>query len=178
MTFGSALADKQNRIAQILSTTPAEIASFKSGVDVFQQATGRPSYGGNFGQNQYNPNLGNFGQMPIGLASGLMGEVGQNVRTFQGLQSQKKDWADYLGQVTGAIGNLGSAAGGIAMCWVAREVYGEDNPKWLQFRNWLFKESPSLVFHSYRIFGPYIAKFIKNKPRLKSLIRKWMDSKI
>ena len=30
----------------------------------------------------------------------------------------------------GAVGQIGAAAAPIVLCWVAREVYGETNPKW------------------------------------------------
>jgi hypothetical protein len=108
LTFGDRYAAKQNQISNILAQTPAQLASFKSGVDVFQQATGRPSYGQNFGQGQYNTQQGQFGSVPVGLAQNLFGEVGQNVRNFQNIDAQKKDWADYLGQVTSSVGNLTS----------------------------------------------------------------------
>lgn len=75
------------------------------------------------------------------------------------------------------IGSFGGA-GGIAACWVAREVYGVDNPKWVEFRNWLAIESPAWFRNLYVKFGERFAEFISNKPTLKNIIRKWMDSKI
>jgi hypothetical protein len=64
------------------------------------------------------------------------------------------------------------------MCWVAREVYGEDNPMWLLFRDWLDDEAPSWFKATYLKYGERFAKFIKDKPRLKKVIRNWMTSKI
>jgi len=63
-------------------------------------------------------------------------------------------------------------------CWVAREVYGEDNPKWLQFRDWVTYKAPAWFRNSYDKYGETFAQFISNKPRTKELIRKWMDTKI
>jgi hypothetical protein len=63
-------------------------------------------------------------------------------------------------------------------CWVAREVYGTDNPKWLQFREWLLGYSPSWFRNLYIKHGEKFAKFISNKPFVKNIIRKWMDTKI
>ena len=63
-------------------------------------------------------------------------------------------------------------------CWVAREVYGADNPKWLQFREWMLTEASDILRNYYIEYGERIAEWIRNKPRIKAIIRKWMDSKI
>lgn len=80
---------------------------------------------------------------------------------------------------------LGSAAGfgkaaapGGFFCWVAREVYGEDNPKWLQFREWMLTKASDNLRNFYIEYGERIAESIRNKPKIKSIIRKWMDGKI
>ena len=65
-----------------------------------------------------------------------------------------------------------------AACWVAREVYGVDNPKWLQFREWMLTEASDILRNYYIEYGERIAEWIRNKPRIKAIIRKWMDSKI
>jgi len=83
----------------------------------------------------------------------------------------------------GIMSGIGSAAGGLLgntslFCWVAREVYGEHNPAWKMFRMWMFLESPSWFFKLYKNYGERFANFIADKPRLKAVIRKWMDSKI
>jgi hypothetical protein len=81
-----------------------------------------------------------------------------------------------FGAVAGLAGSLGGAA--IKRCWVAREVYGANNPKWLIFRNWLDVLSPFWFRAIYLTFGERFAKFISDKPRLKARIRAWMDTKI
>jgi hypothetical protein len=73
---------------------------------------------------------------------------------------------------------LGGAASAIPFCWVAREVYGIENPKWLEFRYWMLNDAPSWFRNLYVKYGERIAKFISNKPRIKSIIRKWMNTKI
>ena len=82
----------------------------------------------------------------------------------------------------GLFQGLGSLGGGIAQgfigCWVAREVYGPTNPSWLRFRLWMFSESPDWFFKLYNKYGERFASWISDKPRIKSFIRKWMDSKI
>jgi hypothetical protein len=83
----------------------------------------------------------------------------------------------------GMIGSLGGAAlkaapALLALCWVAREVYGEANPRWIDFRSWMLECAPKWFLSLYIRFGERVARFISNKPRLKSAIKIWMDSKI
>jgi hypothetical protein len=73
---------------------------------------------------------------------------------------------------------LGKVVPGGIFCWVAREVYGEDNPKWLQFREWMLTKASDNLRNFYTEYGERIAESIRNKPKIKSIIRKWMDSKI
>jgi hypothetical protein len=68
------------------------------------------------------------------------------------------------------------AAGGA--CWVARAVYGEFNPMWLAFREWLYTKAPKWFVKLYEKYGERFADWISDKPRIKNLIRKWMDSRI
>jgi hypothetical protein len=75
------------------------------------------------------------------------------------------------------IGSM-SGTGGIFACWVAREVYGADNPKWLEFREWMFTKASDNLRNFYLEYGERIAKSIRNKPKIKAVIRKWMDRKI
>ena len=57
----------------------------------------------------------------------------------------------------GMLGSLGGAALGAGaklgaasmMCWVAREVYGIYNPKWLQFREWMLTKASDNLRNFY-----------------------------
>jgi hypothetical protein len=70
-------------------------------------------------------------------------------------------------------GGASLAAGG---CWVAREVYGEDNPEWMVFRQWLFTEAPEWFRDLYLQEGERFAEFISDKPVLKSIVKMAMDT--
>jgi hypothetical protein len=48
----------------------------------------------------------------------------------------------------------------------------------LQFREWLNHKAPRWFDRLYIKYGERFAKFISNKPRLKEIIRKWMDNRI
>ena len=73
---------------------------------------------------------------------------------------------------------IGGVASAIPFCWVAREVYGIENPQWLEFREWMLNDAPSWLRNLYLKYGERTAKFISNKPLVKSIIRKWMNTKI
>ena len=84
------------------------------------------------------------------------------------------------GSTSNGIGGLLSGIGAVAtaFCWVAREVYGEDNPRWLAFREWMFTRAPAWFFNLYATHGEAFAEWLKDKPTIKALIRKWMDGRI
>lgn len=63
-------------------------------------------------------------------------------------------------------------------CWVAREVYGEDNPKWEAFRYWLINRAPDWLRSLYIKRGPRLARLLKTRPQLKEAIKSWMDSQL
>jgi hypothetical protein len=93
---------------------------------------------------------------------------------FAGAQEQARG-----AMIGGALSGLGAIGGGFASkCWVAREVYGENNPKWMLFREWLNNHAPKWFDSLYVKHGEKFAIWIANKPLLKSVIRKWMDSRI
>jgi hypothetical protein len=143
-------------------------------------------YGGNTLSNQFD------------LSSALTGpqvfdpNTGTNVALMQGsnladYQSanyavQEQSRADRSAARLGLIGNILGAGAEIAVakidCWVAREVYGESNPRWIQFREWLFNAAPGWFRALYLAHGERFAKFISNKPRLKTVIYKWMEKRI
>jgi hypothetical protein len=80
-----------------------------------------------------------------------------------------------------AIGSLISTIGTIAMfggkfpCWVAREVYGDNDMRWFIFRTWLHYKAPKWFNKLYLTHGEKYAKFISNKPVLKWCTKQLMD---
>ncbi len=63
-------------------------------------------------------------------------------------------------------------------CWVARAVYGSGNPRWLVFRVWLLSKSPAWFRWLYLRHGQRFASWLDDKPRLRYLIRRWMDKRV
>jgi len=121
---------------------------------------------GPMGPQLFDPNVG------INMA---LQQRGQDV-TFQGMQAQANAAQD--AGAMGMLGNIAMAGATYAACWVAREVYGIESGKWLQFREWMLDDSPSWFRKLYLKYGERFAKFISNKPRIKSIIRNWMNTKI
>lgn len=81
--------------------------------------------------------------------------------------------AAIMGSIFGAAGNVGSAAVG---CWVAREVYGPNNPRWLKMREWMLYRAPRALRAFYLEHGPKIADFIKDKPEEKARLHELMEA--
>ena len=178
--FGEVLARRQFTDQY---TQPAFQMNRALAGDIGSTILGRPSAGLAMGG-------GLLGQAQ-GLAAGPMGpqlfdpNVGVNMALQQRSQDMTLMGARAQADATRAAGRS-SAMGEIAAaavpfllgCWVAREVYGEHNPRWLEFRHWLFTKSPSWFKDLYMKHGERFAKFISTKPFIKKLIRKWMDTKI
>jgi hypothetical protein len=89
------------------------------------------------------------------------------------MATQQANATRSAGMMSG-LATLGSAA--IMFCWVAREVYGKDNPKWLVFREWMLTCAPDWLYDLYMKHGEGFAKFISDKPLLKWMVRKTMDA--
>jgi hypothetical protein len=148
----------------------------------------QPMYAGAFGgqavnnalasQQQAGPQLFNpESQTGMGSIYGAynaqMGLAGANA---QANAAKSAGMSGMFGSIAGGV--LGGLAKAIPFCWVAREVYGEHNPAWMLFRDWMLNDAPKWMLGLYITFGEQFANFISNKPTLKNIIRKWMNSKI
>ena len=63
-------------------------------------------------------------------------------------------------------------------CWVARAVYGAENPRWRLFRYWLLHHAPAWFRSGYLRHGPRVARWLDRLPALKPVVRYWMDRRI
>lgn len=115
-----------------------------------------------------------YGSQANYLASTYGAQVGAISRQPNAFQN----FATAAGGLKDLAGGFGALASAGVFCWVAREVYGIENPKWLQFREWMLTKASENLRNYYIKHGEKIAKSIRNKPRIKAIIRKWMDSKI
>lgn len=162
-------------------------------VDPWQALTGISSGAGaggfNVGQQGFN-NAGTSGLQNIDPSSGVnlaltnsanLANYNSNIYASDAAM-YGADKAASAQKSSGIFGGLGSALGGLAsaipFCWVAREVYGAGNPKWLQFRHWMLNDSPKWFLDLYLKHGEKFAAYISDKPVLKYFIRKFMDGRI
>lgn len=116
--------------------------------------------------------MSGFGPRVLQPESQYLGDI-RNARLQMQMAQQQANATRSAGIMSG-IATLGSAM--IMACWVAREVYGKDNPKWLVFREWLFTCAPDWFYDLYIKHGESFAKFISDKPLLKWMVRKTMDA--
>lgn len=200
-------AAQQNRTGQDRSYALA-LANMQQGVasDPFQAILGRPSQsqaaglgsaqfasglaGQNMGPMLFDPNAGiNLALQNNANQSNYQSSIYGAQAGFAGAQAQAGGamigglMSGLGGLAGGALRGAGAAAAGGStllkgLCWVAREVFGETNPRWLLFREWLETEAPTWFHNLYVKYGERFANFISNKPRLKNIIRKWMDARI
>lgn len=70
------------------------------------------------------------------------------------------------------------SAGSGYVCWVARAVYGADDPNWLLFRGWLLVDAPDWFRTFYIRHGQRIAQWLSPRPYLIPPLRRWMDARI
>tara|TARA_R110000868_G_scaffold345083_1_gene606184 strand:- start:3303 stop:5183 length:1881 start_codon:yes stop_codon:yes gene_type:complete len=144
----------QNLLGQLLGTNQANQANQ---TNLYGSLL---NYGGDLNNTNYNAN------------------AAANIAGYNGQQA-------LYGSLISAGSNLGGAylrgnntTGAGTTCWVAREVFGEDNPKWKQFREWLFLCAPLWFFNFYVRHGQSIAAWVKSHPFMKPILRRWMESRI
>lgn len=65
-----------------------------------------------------------------------------------------------------------------AGCWVARAVYGVNNPRWMIFREWLMSDAPVWFRRLYMRHGQGFAHWLARHEGVKSIIRRWMNARI
>ncbi len=150
--------------------------------------------------------MGQLGQQAFGTSQAIQQQQAQQGLLQQGIQqalidAARQQYAGYTGapaqSLQAPLSALGIAQQGGAstttesqspgllsylqvigqMCWVAREVYGEDDPKWMQFREWVIGYSPNWFYNAYSKYGERVAKVVAKVPALKLVIRPFMDAK-
>lgn len=63
-------------------------------------------------------------------------------------------------------------------CWVAREIFGEDDSRWMQFRYWMLNVGPVWFRKLYLKHGERFAAWLHNNEWLKPTIRDFMEKRI
>jgi hypothetical protein len=111
-------------------------------------------------------------------------DPGQGLNPFQtggglgGQNSINSGQNQGMGGGGGMGGGMGMGGGGMGMggfCWVAREVYGVHDPRWLAFRDWITTDAPTWLHDLYGAHGEAFAAWLRDKPVVKSVLRSLMD---
>lgn len=119
-----------------------------------------------------------FNDLYRSQASYLSDTYGAQVGAISRQPNGFQNFATAAGGFKDLAGGFGGLASAGLLCWVAREVYGEDNPKWLQFREWMLTRASDNLRNYYIEYGERIAESIRNRPKVKDIIRRWMDKKV
>lgn len=182
--FNTNIGQQANNIGQMMSGFNASNNALGSFMNMGQQGVGMLGNAGNF-MNQYNQ-----GALDDEAKKFYMGQdrplqlAGSYMNLFNPL-SGFSGGAGYAGQYQspGMLGQAGQIANIIGtgmslFCWLAREVYGEQNFKWRMFRHWMYFDAPRWLHNLYGRYGERFAVFVSNKPRVKRLLKHFMDKAI
>lgn len=175
MTFGDALDKRRasygNTVAQMAGALPA----LKSGINP-AETTSRRTNMPNAGVASYT-GIQTPGMQMAGNAAGGLLNVGNTAMNVN-MQKELSDWDKYmkgLNATTSTIGSVAQIARSSISCWVARAVYGADDPRWLLFRAWLVTKAPLWLQSLYCSHGERFAAWLENKPRAKRSVRFFMN---
>lgn len=118
-----------------------------------------------------------FAGVPVAAqfgAGGMGGGMGMGNNAVQPFQQQPVGG----GGVQGGPGMPGGGLGAGGFCWVAREVYGVHDPRWLAFREWMIWEAPLWLQRVYANHGEAIATWLRSRPAARVAVRLMMDQAI
>ena len=171
-----------------LANQQASLAAAQQRLGASSQMGGLANTGFNFGQ-QLGAQQGQQGALQQALNQALIDAGKSQYGGFTGAPNQ----ALTLPLAALGVSNMGqksttdskqlglldylTAAGQIAtICWVAREVYGADDPKWLQFREYLLSKAPAWLLKGYIKHGEKFAEVVKRNSWIKAILRPLMDA--
>lgn len=164
---------QQQRTAQA-----AQIASLMQAIygDPFLAILGRPSTTAAMGQGiaqQGTQNQTGNVFNPESSYAGNIWNTGYNTSAM--FKAMQPSTLQNVGAVSDLFGSFIGSVGGGMMCWVAREVYGNGDVRWVIFRDWLLTRAPWWLRGVYAAFGERFSRWIADKPRIKDLLRRWMN---
>lgn len=183
MTFGGRLADRRKEYADYIdleNSVQPQLRSGLSGIGMATQRTMLPNSVTPMFTGIQTPGVANANAIGSSLIAPATNFQLQRMSRQKGLVEQFNAVSDMTQRpITNLLGSVGGG-GGVAsiagaFCWVAREVYGEDNPKWMQFRYWILHKAPIWLHDLYRNHGEQFARYISDKPLLKSIVRNVMN---
>jgi len=187
MQYGQAGYQRKQQAQTMLGNAIQSATQFlpqsKSGVDVFSTGTGSgaPTNPGNALFTGINTNFGqNMGGDFLNAITGTGNTAMQGSTQYQinqkNIDANKKDWSDFLEQNSQSFSNVAGGMAGMGVCWVAREVYGNDNPRWIAIRHYILSDAPVKLLTNYLLKGEKVARAIANNFGLKLAMKQLMDT--
>ena len=114
----------------------------------------------------------NYPLRQLSVRQSALGQTPMGSTQRMPVQSSFGSTASGIGSLLGGAAKIGTMIG---MCWVAREVYGVDDVRWLVFRDWLLNSAPAWFRRLYTKHGERFAAYISDKPMLKRAVQAAMD---
>jgi hypothetical protein len=134
----------------------------------------------NYSSNLYDTNLGaqiNYNNTIANLRAQGASQIAGGATNMVGGMGNAGMFGGGGGGGGGYVGaNPGGGGYWSGWCWVAREVFGEADPRWQQFRGWLLAEAPAKLRGVYLRCGERFAKKLRTRPKLKAAVKVWMSS--
>ena len=139
------------------------------------------SVAGQYGTQAINP-----GTYAAQLAQGTPDYTGQtlnymgdlNNTNYNAAASRYNSAANNKAATTGAIINGVASLGSALICWVAREVYGKDDPQWRRFRGWMLTGASDRLLAWYLATGERAARTVRGNQHLRAQLRTSMDARL
>jgi hypothetical protein len=139
------------------------------------------SVAGQYGTQAINP-----GTYAAQLAQGTPDYTGQTLNYMGDLNSTNYNAAasrynsaqNNKAATTGAIINGVASLGSAFICWVAREVYGKDDPQWRRFRGWMLTGASDRLLAWYLATGERAARTVRGNQHLRAQLRTSMDARL
>jgi hypothetical protein len=76
-----------------------------------------------------------------------------------------------LTSVTAATAVSGAPAN---FCWVARAAFGENEIRWMIFREWLVVDAPTWFLNLYNRHGEAVGAWLQDRATMQSIVRALM----
>lgn len=163
-TFGSALQAKRNSLGQAITQATNFLPTAKSGVDVFQQVTGRPSLGPAAAQPTSAKPIGSTAS---NLTSQLFGNIADTQAQTQDLMAARKTTDQ---RVNAAIGSF--------CCFIFLESYTGKLPWWVrEARDYYYKQEPSVAI-GYKRMAKVLVPLMKRFSFVRELVNRFMVTPI
>jgi hypothetical protein len=170
-TFGNALQNKRNALGQAIGQATNFLPAAKSGVDVFQQVTGRAGM----------PNNTNAAQatsaQPVGaqannLTSQLFGHVGDIQAQNYDINAARKPVTQFVNEAyKSAMSGAGGSAG---CCFIFLESYNGLLPDSVRkCRDYYYEKEP-LVARGYKLMANVLVPLMRSSRIVRWMVNAWM----